>query len=280
MLGWFAMAHPALNAQYTYAGEAESPDGKALRHRREERRRLRGAALHRSADAPAADGHLPGAAAAHDDGADGARRRGAGGAAAASTAAQPRQMTDEERKKMRRPKRRSRSRRCRSSRRRWWTTRSTSTTGARRTASSSRSRCAARWRHDDRGVDRQQGQGQPEDRPEEVREAEGSGSDVIDTAALRAWPLALVLRCCARAPLRRGRRPPDRHAADRRPRSERRGDSRRDGQSSRAPRRRREASSCRRRDVRRRRESPSRTDLPPGRYAVERRAFPDSRRAR
>ena len=29
MLGWFAMAHPALNAQYTYAGEAESPDGKA-----------------------------------------------------------------------------------------------------------------------------------------------------------------------------------------------------------------------------------------------------------
>ncbi|HTM24897.1 MAG TPA: hypothetical protein VL225_06870 [Vicinamibacterales bacterium] len=30
MLGWFAMAHPALNAQYTYAGEAESPDGKAF----------------------------------------------------------------------------------------------------------------------------------------------------------------------------------------------------------------------------------------------------------
>ena len=29
MLGWFAMAHPAINAQYTYAGEAESPDGKA-----------------------------------------------------------------------------------------------------------------------------------------------------------------------------------------------------------------------------------------------------------
>ena len=29
MLGWFAMAHPSLNAQYTYAGEAESPDGKA-----------------------------------------------------------------------------------------------------------------------------------------------------------------------------------------------------------------------------------------------------------
>ena len=29
MLGWFAMAHPASNAQYTYAGEAESPDGKA-----------------------------------------------------------------------------------------------------------------------------------------------------------------------------------------------------------------------------------------------------------
>lgn len=30
MLGWFAMAHPAVNAQYTYAGEAESPDGKAF----------------------------------------------------------------------------------------------------------------------------------------------------------------------------------------------------------------------------------------------------------
>ena len=29
MLGWFAMAHPSLQAQYTYAGEAESPDGKA-----------------------------------------------------------------------------------------------------------------------------------------------------------------------------------------------------------------------------------------------------------
>ena len=29
MLGWFAMAHPSINAQYSYAGEAESPDGKA-----------------------------------------------------------------------------------------------------------------------------------------------------------------------------------------------------------------------------------------------------------
>ncbi len=29
MLGWFAMAHPALKATYTYGGEAESPDGKA-----------------------------------------------------------------------------------------------------------------------------------------------------------------------------------------------------------------------------------------------------------
>lgn len=29
MLGWFAAAHPAANAQYTYAGEAESPDGRA-----------------------------------------------------------------------------------------------------------------------------------------------------------------------------------------------------------------------------------------------------------
>ena len=29
MLGWFGMAHPGMNATYTYAGEAESPDGKA-----------------------------------------------------------------------------------------------------------------------------------------------------------------------------------------------------------------------------------------------------------
>lgn len=29
MLGWFGMAHPAVKADYTYAGEAESPDGKA-----------------------------------------------------------------------------------------------------------------------------------------------------------------------------------------------------------------------------------------------------------
>lgn len=29
MLGWFAAAHPSLGATYTYAGEAESPDGKA-----------------------------------------------------------------------------------------------------------------------------------------------------------------------------------------------------------------------------------------------------------
>jgi len=29
MLGWFASAHPSLAATYTYAGEAESPDGKA-----------------------------------------------------------------------------------------------------------------------------------------------------------------------------------------------------------------------------------------------------------
>ena len=29
MLGWFGMTHPSVSAQYTYAGEAESPDGKA-----------------------------------------------------------------------------------------------------------------------------------------------------------------------------------------------------------------------------------------------------------
>src|SRR4051812_6423376 len=29
MLGWFAMAHPAARAEYSYLGEAESPDGKA-----------------------------------------------------------------------------------------------------------------------------------------------------------------------------------------------------------------------------------------------------------
>ncbi len=30
MLGWFAMTHPAVTVQYTYAGEAEAPDGKAF----------------------------------------------------------------------------------------------------------------------------------------------------------------------------------------------------------------------------------------------------------
>jgi hypothetical protein len=30
MLGWFAMTHPSLTVQYTYVGEAESPDGKAF----------------------------------------------------------------------------------------------------------------------------------------------------------------------------------------------------------------------------------------------------------
>ena len=30
MLGWFAATHPSIAAQYTYAGEAESPDGKAF----------------------------------------------------------------------------------------------------------------------------------------------------------------------------------------------------------------------------------------------------------
>ena len=29
MLGWFAAAHPSLGVEFTYAGEAESPDGKA-----------------------------------------------------------------------------------------------------------------------------------------------------------------------------------------------------------------------------------------------------------
>ena len=29
MLGWFAAAHPSLSVEFTYAGEAESPDGKA-----------------------------------------------------------------------------------------------------------------------------------------------------------------------------------------------------------------------------------------------------------
>lgn len=30
MLGWFAMTHPSVHAQYTYVGEAESADGKAF----------------------------------------------------------------------------------------------------------------------------------------------------------------------------------------------------------------------------------------------------------
>ena len=92
MLGWFAMAHPALAREYTYAGEAESPDGKAHVDRREERRRLQRAALHRPGDAPAADGHLPGPAAARDHAAERPapaaprRRRHGGGQQAARRA--------------------------------------------------------------------------------------------------------------------------------------------------------------------------------------------------
>ena len=65
-------------------------------HRREERGRLRGAALHRQGDAPAADGHVPGAAAAHGDDGRPASRTAAPG----HPPTQARQLTEEERKRL------------------------------------------------------------------------------------------------------------------------------------------------------------------------------------
>ena len=65
MLGWFATAHPALQRELYLRRRSRVARRQGLRHRRQERRRLRGAALHRSTDAPAADGHLQGTAAAH-----------------------------------------------------------------------------------------------------------------------------------------------------------------------------------------------------------------------
>jgi len=66
MLGWFGAAHPAVQANYTYAGEAESRDGKAhvIDVKAADGFEAR---LFRSEQLPAADGDLQGTAAADDD---------------------------------------------------------------------------------------------------------------------------------------------------------------------------------------------------------------------
>ena len=66
MLGWFAMAHPAVNAQYTFAGEAESPDGKAYVIDVKNADNF-AARLFTTTNAPSAHGDLQCAAAPDDD---------------------------------------------------------------------------------------------------------------------------------------------------------------------------------------------------------------------
>ena len=75
---------PSINAHYTYAGEAESPDGKADVIDVKGADGFAARALHRRADAPAADGHLQGTAAADHDRRAAGRAGHAGGGSAQS----------------------------------------------------------------------------------------------------------------------------------------------------------------------------------------------------
>ena len=74
LLGIVAGTQPSFAVTYTYAGQAESPDGKADVDRRQRRRQFRRAAVPRRAVAPAADADLRRTRAAHGD-ADGAGRQ-------------------------------------------------------------------------------------------------------------------------------------------------------------------------------------------------------------
>ena len=102
MLGWFAMAHPAVNAQYIYAGEAESPDGKAHVIDVKSADSFAARLFIDVQTQPPADGDLQGTAAPDDVGgrrappghADGRRRAGGGHTITMSAS-----MTDEEKKK-------------------------------------------------------------------------------------------------------------------------------------------------------------------------------------
>ena len=115
---------------------------------------------------------------------------------------QPRQVSprdDEEERKMPRDEAEKRLEELGSSRRRWSSTRCSSTTGARTDGIKFPHSCGARvGRNHQRGVDGQQGEGQPEDRSEEVRDGtEGSGRRVTSVNRVaRASSL-----CAARARL-------------------------------------------------------------------------------
>ena len=144
MLGWFAATHPSITAQYTFAGEAESPDGKAY-----------------IIDAKSADGfaarlfideatHLPLMVtyqAANRERSRSARRLLVAEGEARVRGARQVRRSDSESKRTRSV----RSNNFNHSRRRWSITRCTSMTGARRMASSFLTRCgvhlpARRWR--------------------------------------------------------------------------------------------------------------------------------------
>jgi hypothetical protein len=98
MLGWFAMTHPAVNAQYKLAGEAESPDGKAwvidVANGDGFSARL---FIDQQTNLPLMVNYQGPQARVMTMGAP----RPAGGASTASSGGQARQVTDEERKKMR-----------------------------------------------------------------------------------------------------------------------------------------------------------------------------------
>ena len=141
MLGWFGAAHPVAERALHVRGRGRVAGRQGVRDRREERGRLRGPALHRQGDAPAADGHVSGAAGARGDlgrsaWRRAARRRRAGPAAGPAA---HRRGAEEGWPTTRSGRRRS----CGTSRPRWWTTRSTSTTGATWTGSSSRTASGA-----------------------------------------------------------------------------------------------------------------------------------------
>ena len=146
MLGWFAAAHPSLSVEFTYAGEAESPDGKAdvvdaknadgfnarlfidretrlplmVTYRGPQPRVVTAGGPIRLAAPPAAAGH-----------------------GTAQQAPERREMTEEERKKARKGQRNN-SRRSERSPRPRSNSRCSSTTGATSAASGSRTSCGAR----------------------------------------------------------------------------------------------------------------------------------------
>ncbi len=216
------MAHPSLNARYTYAGEAESPDGKAyvIDVKNDD-----GFAARLFIDEKT---HLPLMVTYQGPQPQvvTAGRPMTGGGSPPPAQAQPRQMSPRRREEAR-GRARGQAEQMRSSRRSWSSTRCSSTTGARWTASSSRTRLrrASGGATTEEWSD-QQGEGQPEDRPEEVRDGtlrERWTRDVSEVVGVRrrSERAGAQLACAGAATAN------DRHSPHRRARSERRRDSRR-----------------------------------------------------